>query len=165
MTNSGHGRSTAKKMSGFMNLPNLVTYSVWSRKTEKHSETVIDLADKQMKDICENISDSNKDITDSGVSIDGAWQTRGMSAHHGFVTAISIESKQVVDRHYMTNHCNQCSKWERKSKDTAEYMEYFADHFPNCSINHEGFAHLSPHIISPISFHTNQLAFIPIKIY
>ena len=58
MRSIGCGRSAAKKCSGFMNLPNAVTYRVWFRK--------IDLADKQMKDICESLSDPTKDITDSG---------------------------------------------------------------------------------------------------
>ena len=84
-------------------------------KTEKLSKTVIDLAEKQMKDICENLSDPTMDITNSGVSCDGAWQTRGMNAHHGFVTAISIVSKHILCRPYMTNYRNQCLKWEGKS--------------------------------------------------
>ena len=66
MRSIGCGRSAAKTFSGFMNLPNPVTYSVWSRKTEKLSETVIDRADKQMKYICESLSGPTKDITDSG---------------------------------------------------------------------------------------------------
>ena len=72
MRSIGRGRSAAKKYSSFVNLPNPVTYIVWSRKTEKLSETVIDLTDKQMKYICERLSDPTKDITDSGVSCDGA---------------------------------------------------------------------------------------------
>ena len=41
---------SSKEIQWFHEFAKPVTYNVWSRKTEKLSETVMDLADKQMKD-------------------------------------------------------------------------------------------------------------------
>jgi hypothetical protein len=139
MRSIGKGRAAATRFSAFMNLPNPVSYKCWNTKTTALSETVRNLAETQMKDACAQLRNSQSDeVVDIGVSIDGAWQTRGMSAHHGLVAAISIESRQVVDSHLMTNQCATCDKWKDKDKDSLEYMDFVATHFEKCHMNHDG---------------------------
>ncbi|XP_055869872.1 uncharacterized protein LOC129923362 isoform X2 [Biomphalaria glabrata] len=49
--------------------------------------------EKAAREVKEKVGISNEEgITDCGVSIDGTWQRRGHSSHHGVVTAISIET-------------------------------------------------------------------------
>jgi len=113
--NIGKGRAAAKKFSAFMNLPDPISYKYWNAKTVDLGDKVRKITNQQMQNACAKLRDGkSEDIVDVGVSIDGAGQTRGMSAHHGFVTAISIESGQVLDRHLMTNKCVKCDQWQEK---------------------------------------------------
>ncbi|KAK7002556.1 forkhead box protein k1, partial [Biomphalaria glabrata] len=49
--------------------------------------------EKAAREVKEKVGISNEEgITDCGVSVDGTWQRRGHSSHHGVVTAISIET-------------------------------------------------------------------------
>jgi hypothetical protein len=43
-----------------------------------------------------------------GVTIDGTWLHRGKTSRHGLVTAISIDTGKVLDRHYMCTVCQPC---------------------------------------------------------
>ncbi|XP_055901095.1 uncharacterized protein LOC129928829 isoform X2 [Biomphalaria glabrata] len=52
-----------------------------------------DSMEKAAREVKEKVGISNEEgITDCGVSVDGTWQRRGHSSHHGVVTAISIET-------------------------------------------------------------------------
>nr|KAI8728021.1 A disintegrin and metalloproteinase with thrombospondin motifs 7-like [Biomphalaria glabrata] len=49
--------------------------------------------EKAAREVKEKVGISNEEgLTDCGVSVDGTWQRRGHSSHHGVVTAISIET-------------------------------------------------------------------------
>ena len=63
-----------------------------------------------------------------------------MTSHHGQVCAISIANGKILDTHVMTNHCVQCSQWDKKDQDSEAYINFYADHFPDCQKNHDGSA-------------------------
>lgn len=46
------------------------------------------LTDEQLHDI----------LVDIPVSVDGSWLTRGKQSRHGFVTVISVDTGDVLDR-------------------------------------------------------------------
>ena len=69
------------------------------------------------------------DITiDVAASFDGSWKSRGFHSRHGFVSAISADTGEVLDCVYKTSLCRECAKWTGK-KDTPEYLDFIADHF------------------------------------
>jgi len=87
MRSIGSGRSGASRFSSFMNMPSPITKGCWSTKTEQLSETVREIANENMLGACAELKQDSEDVKDVSVSLDGAWQTRGMTSHHGVVTA------------------------------------------------------------------------------
>jgi hypothetical protein len=99
----GRGRKAARKLSAFLNLPPPVSDHIWSKKTEELKDVCTNICADQMAGCAKELQNSlDTDVpVDTGVTVDGAWQTRGMSSSHGFVTCISAETGKVLDRHYM----------------------------------------------------------------
>lgn len=92
--------------------------------------------EKAAREVKEKVGISNEEgITDCGVSVDGTWQRRGHSSHHGVVTAISIETGKCLDAEILTNSCRLCTKWSSK-KGTADYDKWITKH--KCKVNHVG---------------------------
>lgn len=52
-------------------------------------------------------------IVHAGASFEGSWSSRGWTARHGIVAAISVKSGKVVDVVYLSSSCNQCEKRKR----------------------------------------------------
>ena len=55
------------------------------------------------------------------VSLDGSYHYRGKASDQGLVTAISPDTHEVIDRHFMSKTCRDCDKWKGK-EDTLEYL-------------------------------------------
>ena len=142
----GRGRSGAEKLSAFLNLPRPLHYRHWRNHEQYISDAARECAEDQMKQSGQKVrrqeeeSCNEEELISTAVSVDGAWQRRGMSSHHGIVAAVSASTGEVLDVHYMTNHCFLCQKWEDKDKTSEEYMEFYVNHFPQCNLNHEGSA-------------------------
>ena len=62
-------------------------------------------------------------------SFDGSWKSRGFHSRHGFVSAISADTGEVLDCVYLTRQCRDCAKWSGK-KDSLEYLNFIAEHSP-----------------------------------
>ena len=72
---------------------------------------------------CVFFADADEIATDIPVSLDGSWKSRRMDSRHGFVTAVSADTGEVLDRHYMCSRCPVCLSWADK-EGTEEYMEW-----------------------------------------
>ena len=66
---------------------------------------------------------------DCAASFDGSWKSRGYHSRHGFVSAISANTGEVLDCVYMTSLCKVCAQWAGR-KETPEYLDFIALHFP-----------------------------------
>ncbi|XP_055873987.1 uncharacterized protein LOC129924198 isoform X2 [Biomphalaria glabrata] len=78
------------------------------------------VAEESMEKAAREVGISNEEgITDCGVSVDGTWQPRGHSSHHGVVTAISIETVEVtlvlstLSKHQQTFQMYLINYWVR----------------------------------------------------
>ena len=75
------------------------------------------------------------DAGECGISLDGTWQKRGHASHNGVGTAISLDTKKCLDVEVLSDKCQECQKWEKKTND-PRYGEWKASH--QCKINHIG---------------------------
>ena len=75
----------------------------------------------------------------SSVSVDGSWAKRGFSSLYGIVTAISIDTGQILDAEVLVKYCKVCQYWE-KYKGSVEYNRRMEEHRDECPINYEGSA-------------------------
>lgn len=136
MRSIGRGREAAERFSGFLGLPPPVT-NAWKCYTTSLAEVTRQAATDVMKD-CGNAIRGDTDVKDTPVSVDGAWQSRGMTSNLGFVSTISAQTGEILDIHLMNNHCQKCQSMSHLDKYSAEYQEFYAEHFEECDINHEG---------------------------
>ncbi|XP_055881393.1 uncharacterized protein LOC129925651 isoform X9 [Biomphalaria glabrata] len=69
-------------------------FSFWIAAGLASKKVAEESMEKAAREVKEKVGISNEEgITDCGVSVDGTWQRRGHSSHHGVVTAISIETE------------------------------------------------------------------------
>ena len=108
---------------------------------------VKDVAEGIMKEACYEVRSLNTGytaeddsiITDTGVTLDGTWQKRGVASYNGAVMAISINTGKILDLEFMSRHCQYCVNIEvYKKDDIVLYDKLKHDHI--CSINRHGSA-------------------------
>ena len=88
--------------------------------TEKHRkvnkiyrDSAKEVADKIMKEPALELRSNNNSndelfIADTGVSVDGTWQKRGLTSLNGVVAAISKDTGRILDVEVMTRYCQGC---------------------------------------------------------
>ncbi len=69
-----------------------------------------------------------EDVVYCSVSFDGTWKKRGHASHHGIVTSIVVETGRCVDFEVLSNICKGCSHWEKKDKESDEYIAWKTNH-------------------------------------
>ena len=45
-------------------------------------------------------------VVDCAASFDGTWKNRGMTSHHCVVSAISMDTGEILDVEYISNMCS-----------------------------------------------------------
>jgi hypothetical protein len=135
----GKGHTGMTIFNKIMNMPSPPTRRVFTKiQNEKVLPVVKRLATDSMLNNAYKIRDeSANDDRECGVSIDGTWQKRGYSSHNGVVTVISLDTKKCLDVEVLSDKCNQCQKWGKRTNDPS-YSAWKASHI--CKINHEGSA-------------------------
>ena len=144
MRTLGKGREGAAKLCAALDLPAPISpkhYGAHNKSIESLTTPVIDQelslsAEKIRKIKIENGEADNEGIIECGVTIDGSWLNRGVSSRHGFVSVISVDTGEVLDYHYMCSVCPDCETWDDKT--SPEYLQWFVNHEPQCSMNYEG---------------------------
>ena len=71
---------------------------------ENEDMTIVDMSEEQLTDV----------VLDAGVSMDGSWNQRGLSARDGVVAVISIDAGKVLDVAFLSNSCTACEQMKRK---------------------------------------------------
>lgn len=135
MKQLGCGHEEASHFMAVMNMPpppNKAAYNLHSKQLLKVVEP---LAKETMKVAAHRLRIKN-DSQECGVSVDGSWQRRGYSSLNGVVSALSIDTGEVLDVEVLAKDCHGCRKWLSKDKNSIEYQSWNAEHI--CSINYEG---------------------------
>lgn len=147
----GKGRASASKLSSFLGLPNSISDRHWAKHTNffrdvssRCAEEALDTAVMKLKRLKLDIQSDDDDddyvretVVDCSVSVDGSWMTRGFHSRHAFVSVISIDTGECLDRIYMCSSCDKCKAWEGRSS-SPDYFQFYEDHFPECPLNHDG---------------------------
>ena len=107
----------------------------------KFYDGVKDVAQGIMKEACDEVrslstgsytEEDNSIIMDTGVTLDGMWQKRGLTSYNGAVNAISINTGKSLDLEVMSRYCQYCVNIEVYKKDDIVLYDKH-DHI--CSIN------------------------------
>lgn len=78
-------------------------------------------------------------INNFKVSGDGSWKKRGFKSLYGVTTLIAYYTGKVIDLVVKSSYCHACALWEKKSKNSEEYLEWKAEHDDEtCAKTHEG---------------------------
>lgn len=141
----GKGRMAANKLSTYMDLPKPVSDEYWGKHTtllrdvsSSCSEQSMDAAALKLKRLklkdATTIDLDDDDvlrdtIVDCSVSVDGSWMTRGFHSRHAFVSVISMDTGECLDRVYMCSTCTKCRQWKDKST-SGDYLQFYEKHFP-----------------------------------
>jgi hypothetical protein len=119
--------------------------------TSKSYDNVISSLLKNTKEVADNtmeeaiteikdqsaLDDKEEDISNIGISVDGAWTKRGFSSHNCVVTAISLDNGKVVDVEPMARSCKVCNmKASLEMSDPVAYTE----------VRHRGWSKLVPRL-------------------
>ena len=118
-----------------MNMPGPPACRIFTKiQNKKLLPTVKQLANDSMVTSAMNVRELS-DGGECGISLDGTWQKRGHASHNGVVTAISLDTKKCLDVEVLSDKCQECQKWEKKTND-PRYGEWKASH--QCKIYHTG---------------------------
>ncbi|KAK3748587.1 hypothetical protein RRG08_011669 [Elysia crispata] len=148
----GLGYSALENFSLYTNCPRPMSKKCYQSTFSKIHAASKEVAEESMVRAAEEVKtlrgkgdpnsrSSDTEFVDCNVSLDGTWQRRGHSSHHGVVTAISVETGKCLDSEIMSNICKGCQFWEKNKKvDEAGYMKWKLDHPLACKANHKGSA-------------------------
>ncbi|XP_013404174.1 uncharacterized protein LOC106169300 [Lingula anatina] len=142
----GRGNTAAEKLSAYLSMPAPVAHNSWRLHSQALGDHARETAQESMnsaalrvKQVLRGSDVDPGEIVDCGVTIDGSWQTRNLSKH-GFVAAISVDTGEILDVHYMCTTCRTCDNFQKLPHTTAEEVEFQLKHFEECPRNHEGSA-------------------------
>ncbi|XP_013398023.2 uncharacterized protein LOC106164605 [Lingula anatina] len=142
----GEGHTSAAKLSGYLSMPPPICSHSWLEHTQALGDKSRELASESMmaaairvKKLLHGSDVDINEVVDCGITIDGSWQTRSNSKH-GFVAAISVDTGEVLDVHYMCTTCRTCDSFNSKPHTAAEEIEFHLTHFAQCPQNHDGSA-------------------------
>ncbi|GFX81198.1 uncharacterized protein TNCV_1911901 [Trichonephila clavipes] len=90
-----------------------------ANKKKKLLSAAISIGEKIMNDAAKGIRQLKKCIhgtVNCGVSVDGTWQRRGFSSLNGCVSAISVDTGEIIDFETLSQFCRKCnSKTEQQN--------------------------------------------------
>ena len=133
-----------------MSLPPPLAAAFFSRNLKAASGIMVAEAERKMTQAASRVRnlvlarnpDAGENDEDNAISvaisIDGSWQKRGFSSRYGVVTAILIDTGEVIDYEIMSKHCFECQKHANINKDSKEYREWKMVHDKKCNINYYG---------------------------
>ena len=132
----GRGYSVLENFSACLNSPQPMTKKNYKKAFSKVLAANKEAAKESMEAAAIEIKTYG--VSKCAVSLDGSWQRRGHSSHHGIVGCISIDTGKCIDIEVLSNFCEGCSYWEGKPKDTRKYIEWQEKH--KCKKDHDGSA-------------------------
>lgn len=141
----GKGYASIVQFCSVMNMPPPFNKKVYNRINELLHEAYQSVATESMQRNAKEIKDivgpcsSNNNVYDCDISLDGTWQKRGHASLNGVVSAVSKDTKKVIDFQVMSKFCRACEIHQRQKKtDPIAYSIWKNSH--SCKINHKGSA-------------------------
>ena len=80
--------------------------------------------------------ESQSDVRDVDISVDGTYMTRGHTSSIGVVTAIGLATGNVLDTGVKCKQCKSCYYWKQQDATTEKYSQWQATH--ECTVTHKG---------------------------
>lgn len=146
----GKGRSAAMKLFSIMDLGKPVSNKTWTRQTTDLTNQIRIVAERNMKLAAEEVHTIaagdgafvQDGVVSAGTSFDCSWNSRGWQAKQGVVAAIAQINGKIIDVVQKISYCREC-KVKQKERDekyitSIDYLEWFINHEPRCSLNHTG---------------------------
>ena len=132
----GKGHKSMSNFSTYMNMPPPMSKTryqsingVLHDAYESVAEESMKLAGKESHELIE----SDSQVKQCKVSIDGTWQRRGYASLNGAVTAISPDNGKCLDIFLLSKSCKSCELWSKRT-DHPKYDEWKTEHV--CPVNH-----------------------------
>ena len=144
------GRKVLSDFCGMMNLPPPLAPASYARHLKFVSQVtkqevellMIRAAQRIRKSILKKNPNADKTDIDGAipvaVSIDGTWQKRGFTSKYGIVTAILVDTGEVVDFEVLSLHCYECRKHQHDDNGSEKYKQWQEKHSEVCEINYKG---------------------------
>ncbi|KAL8625366.1 hypothetical protein ACOMHN_044509 [Nucella lapillus] len=124
-----------------MNLPAPVcksSYSIINKTLEKATSTVQGECMARAASIEHRLTEETEDdVRDIDVSVDGTYMTRGHSSKIGVVTAIGLENGNVLDSGTKSKVCKSCDYWEKQDQTSDRFEQWQGNHDAVCTMTHE----------------------------
>lgn len=143
----GQSHAGLEKFTAIMNMPRPMTSKNYNKVISSLLQNTREVAEETMKDAISEIKtkspsssgNGDEEISNIGISIDGAWTKRGFSSINCVVTAISLDNGKVVDVEPMARSCKMCNMKEPlKVSDPVAYTKWQDNH--KCTYAYRGSA-------------------------
>lgn len=134
----GHGHAGLSTFCGIMDLEKSVAQSAFDSIRNQLSVVFEEVAQDTMIAAVQE----EKEATGSpqlDVSGDGSWRKKGFSSLQGLARISGNITGKFLDVAIKNSFCKACENWADK-EETIPYQEWFEEHEPNCSANHQGSA-------------------------
>lgn len=103
----GKGKKSGDLLCGILNIP--PPPSKFSDYTDFLERNLREVAQGSMISAAAEAKDVNGGNGDLTVVVDGTWQRRGHTSHHGVVAATSISTGKILDVEVLSNYCRGCT--------------------------------------------------------
>ena len=126
------GRQVFLDFCAIMNLPPPLAAASFSRNIKAASGTMVAEAERKMTQAVSQVRnlvlyrnpDAGENYEDNAIavaiSIDGSWQNGAFSSRYGVVTAILVDTGEVIDYEIMSKQCFECQKHANVNNDSKE---------------------------------------------
>ncbi|GFS88401.1 uncharacterized protein TNCV_1751361 [Trichonephila clavipes] len=109
----GRGVSAGRKLCAVLNLPPFLSKLAFCQQEKKLISAAISIGEKIMNDAAKGIRQLKKIYSwycvNCGVSVDGTWQRRGFSSLNSCVSAISVDTGNIIDFETLSQFCRKCN--------------------------------------------------------
>ena len=96
-------------------------------------------------------ADLSKEKMNIGISVDGAWGSRGWASKQGIADVCFEDTGKVLDVILKTSHCKICKNLKHQREigkiSLEQYIDSYKKHEPDCLLNHEESASLSENLL------------------
>ena len=122
-------------------MPKPMTVMNYNNISNNIRDSAKQIAERSMNNAAVELKRGKNMVIDIGVSLDGSWQRRGFSTMNGVVTAISIDTRKIIDIESMSRYCRQCFVIGRSMEDDQEaFSAWQESHKLNCRLNYSSSA-------------------------
>jgi mRNA-degrading endonuclease RelE of RelBE toxin-antitoxin system len=136
---TGVGYRAAKSIMSMLSL-SIQSERTFLKHLHKLYDDIYSYSQAYFKSIIEQIkrrSNTQENIVDITVSIDGTWKRRGHVSNYGIVFVIDVDSGLCIDFEVMSLFCEACTK-RRSILSETKFKKWFKKHQQFCNRNYDG---------------------------